>query len=109
MSVQRVKRTDPHPMAHLPLTWSATYLPDVAYGYYGKGATKDYMYCKVTQVRTHWYFRRAGYPCNGYRMPVWMEGVTTVQEAKDVAQVYYFLDGAEVVDLVYENNNAGET
>jgi hypothetical protein len=95
-----------------PLVWSKPDLPDAAYGYYGETVS---MYCKVYQSYcgpdTWWMFMRSDSMNQGYDLPMLMEGVTTVDEAKAVAQVYYFLNGSEPFDAVaakqkrYEEEN----
>ena len=89
-------------MRDKPLRWSEPELPDVAYGYYGDS---ERMYCKVYRTRrSKWFFMRSDYHSQGYLLPMWLDGVTNVDEAKAVAQVYYFINGSEIVNAVKEKN-----
>ena len=99
------------------LTWAKPDLPDCAYGYYGN---TERMYCKVERslrdysLRDYysngwlWLFYRSDSNNHGYLMPTRMEGVQTVEEAKAVAQVYYFMNGEQWVDVREENNKAAD-
>jgi hypothetical protein len=97
-----LKNTQRHPLEHEELTWRSYHWTG-AYGYYGKMSYDkqphlDRMYCKVDRKgEGQWMFYRSDYNGSGYLEPIVMEGVTTLQEAKAVAQVWYFINGWEII------------
>jgi len=79
------------------LVWSEPELPNEAWGYYDypkQVATGElHMYCKITRgVANPWYIQRSLAGNSGYDFPVALEGATTMEEAKQLAQVHFWMD-----------------